>query len=89
MRSQKMDYLGLQVEFCSHEALIAHLKENSKDKSLTAHDKWVYRVDGGEWLDKGKSVQEFTAFLYQHKSKEDLLLSYKTELTQKQNDQTL
>lgn len=84
MTSKKLNYLGLEVEFCPHETLINNLKETSKDKTLTFEDKWVYRIDGGEWLDKGKSVYDFTEFLYQHKSKEDLLLSYKTELTQKQ-----
>lgn len=77
---KKLDYLGLNVEFCSHEQLINELRELTKDKTLTPEDKWVYRINEGKWVDKGKSVYDVTTFLYTHKEQQDLLESYKKEL---------
>ena len=74
---KKMDYLGLIVEFQPHELYVKRKKELSKDFNEEVQDKWIYRVDGGDWKDGGKTLYDFTGFLYSHKTKEDLLKSYK------------
>lgn len=74
-----INYLGLNVDFVNHEDYIKLQKELTKNKELVGEDKWIYRVNEGEWKDGGKTLYDFTGFLYSHKTPESLLNYYKTQ----------
>jgi hypothetical protein len=72
-----IDYLGLKVDFIDHKVWTKQQIELTKNKELVGEEKWIYRVEEGEWKDAGLTLYEFTDFLYSHKSKESLLNAYK------------